>query len=231
MLGQYPHRANLRRRRAQVARYASRRDRRASSGRGPDPDASVEAPEPRGRQRVRPAERPRPRRPRRARGRTPPMIGLVAAKLSILERHGVGTNGSGRPGQAKVHGHTSAPGSGSSVCRVGANHPRRRARALGDCRVGVIRRRHCDRAPGGDRGDPRLPDRQSVDQSRRGRASRPTARCASVIRRSVTRRRRCLGGRVFGDARGFKLGSECGLVAGSVVSASTLWVPKTRLGR
>jgi sporulation protein YlmC with PRC-barrel domain len=33
------------------------------------------------------------------------LTGLVAGKLGILERYGVGTHGSGGPGQAKVHGH------------------------------------------------------------------------------------------------------------------------------
>jgi sporulation protein YlmC with PRC-barrel domain len=33
------------------------------------------------------------------------VIGLVAGKLGILERYGVGTHGSGGPGPAKVHGH------------------------------------------------------------------------------------------------------------------------------
>jgi hypothetical protein len=31
--------------------------------------------------------------------------GLVAGGLGILERYGVGTHGSGGPGQATVHGH------------------------------------------------------------------------------------------------------------------------------
>jgi sporulation protein YlmC with PRC-barrel domain len=33
------------------------------------------------------------------------VTGLIAGKLGILERYGVGTNGSGGPGRAKVHGH------------------------------------------------------------------------------------------------------------------------------
>jgi sporulation protein YlmC with PRC-barrel domain len=33
------------------------------------------------------------------------LTGLVAGKLGILERYGIGTHGSGGPGQAKVHGH------------------------------------------------------------------------------------------------------------------------------
>jgi sporulation protein YlmC with PRC-barrel domain len=33
------------------------------------------------------------------------VTGLVAGKLGILERYGVGTQGSGGPRQAKVHGH------------------------------------------------------------------------------------------------------------------------------
>jgi sporulation protein YlmC with PRC-barrel domain len=37
------------------------------------------------------------------------VIGLVCGKLGILERYGVGTHGSGGPGQAKVHGHPIIP--------------------------------------------------------------------------------------------------------------------------
>jgi sporulation protein YlmC with PRC-barrel domain len=33
------------------------------------------------------------------------VTGLIAGKLGILERYGVGTHGSGGPRQAKVHGH------------------------------------------------------------------------------------------------------------------------------
>jgi sporulation protein YlmC with PRC-barrel domain len=33
------------------------------------------------------------------------VTGLVAGKLGILERFGIGTHGSGGPRQAKVHGH------------------------------------------------------------------------------------------------------------------------------
>jgi sporulation protein YlmC with PRC-barrel domain len=37
------------------------------------------------------------------------VIGLVAGKGGIPERYGVGTHGSGGPGQAKVHGHPIIP--------------------------------------------------------------------------------------------------------------------------
>ena len=37
------------------------------------------------------------------------VTGLVAGKLGILERYGVGTHGSGGPAQAKVHGHPVIP--------------------------------------------------------------------------------------------------------------------------
>jgi sporulation protein YlmC with PRC-barrel domain len=37
------------------------------------------------------------------------VTGLVAGKLGILERCGVGTKGSGGPRQAKVHGHPVIP--------------------------------------------------------------------------------------------------------------------------
>jgi sporulation protein YlmC with PRC-barrel domain len=37
------------------------------------------------------------------------VTGLIAGKLGILERYGVGTSGSGGPGQAKVHGHPVIP--------------------------------------------------------------------------------------------------------------------------
>jgi sporulation protein YlmC with PRC-barrel domain len=46
------------------------------------------------------------------------VIGLVAGKLGILERYGVGTHGSGGPGQAKVHGHPVIPW--ERVVRIGA---------------------------------------------------------------------------------------------------------------
>ena len=37
------------------------------------------------------------------------VTGLIAGKLGILERYGVGTHGSGGPGQPKVHGHPVIP--------------------------------------------------------------------------------------------------------------------------
>jgi sporulation protein YlmC with PRC-barrel domain len=37
------------------------------------------------------------------------VTGLIAGKLGILERYGVGTHGTGGPGQAKVHGHPVIP--------------------------------------------------------------------------------------------------------------------------
>jgi sporulation protein YlmC with PRC-barrel domain len=46
------------------------------------------------------------------------VIGLVAGKLGILERYGVGTHGSGGPGQASVHGHPIIPW--DQVVRVGS---------------------------------------------------------------------------------------------------------------
>ena len=46
------------------------------------------------------------------------VIGLVAGSLGILERYGVGTRGSGGPGQAKVHGHPIIPW--ERVVRVGS---------------------------------------------------------------------------------------------------------------
>jgi sporulation protein YlmC with PRC-barrel domain len=46
------------------------------------------------------------------------VIGLVAGNLGILERFGIGTHGSGGPGQAKVHGHPIIPW--ERVIHVGA---------------------------------------------------------------------------------------------------------------
>jgi sporulation protein YlmC with PRC-barrel domain len=46
------------------------------------------------------------------------VIGLVAGKLGILERYGIGTHGSGGPRQAKVHGHPVIPW--ERVVRVGS---------------------------------------------------------------------------------------------------------------
>ena len=43
------------------------------------------------------------------------VTGLVAGKLGILERYGVGTHGSGGPTQAKVRGHPVIPWSASSA--------------------------------------------------------------------------------------------------------------------
>jgi sporulation protein YlmC with PRC-barrel domain len=37
------------------------------------------------------------------------VTGLIAGKLGILERYGVGTHGSGGPEQPKVHGHPVIP--------------------------------------------------------------------------------------------------------------------------
>jgi sporulation protein YlmC with PRC-barrel domain len=37
------------------------------------------------------------------------VTGLVPGKLGNLERYGIGTHGSGGPGQAKVHGHPAIP--------------------------------------------------------------------------------------------------------------------------
>jgi sporulation protein YlmC with PRC-barrel domain len=45
------------------------------------------------------------------------VTGLVAGKLGILERYGIGTRGSGGPQQAKVHGHPVIPW--ERVIRVG----------------------------------------------------------------------------------------------------------------
>ena len=46
------------------------------------------------------------------------MTGLAAGELGLLERYGIGTHGSGGPGQAKVHGHPVIPW--ARVVRVGA---------------------------------------------------------------------------------------------------------------
>ena len=46
------------------------------------------------------------------------VTGLVAGELGILERYGIGTHGSGVPGQAKVHGHPVIPW--ERVVRVGS---------------------------------------------------------------------------------------------------------------
>jgi sporulation protein YlmC with PRC-barrel domain len=46
------------------------------------------------------------------------VTGLVAGELGILERYGIGTHGSGGPGQAKVHGHPVIPW--ERVVRVGS---------------------------------------------------------------------------------------------------------------
>jgi sporulation protein YlmC with PRC-barrel domain len=46
------------------------------------------------------------------------VTGLIAGKLGILERYGVGTHGSGGPEQAKVHGHPVIPW--TRVVRVGS---------------------------------------------------------------------------------------------------------------
>jgi sporulation protein YlmC with PRC-barrel domain len=46
------------------------------------------------------------------------VTGLVAGELGILERYGVGTHGSGGPGQAKVHSHPVIPW--GRVVRVGS---------------------------------------------------------------------------------------------------------------
>jgi sporulation protein YlmC with PRC-barrel domain len=46
------------------------------------------------------------------------VTGLAAGKLGILERYGVGTHGSGGPGQAKVHGHPVIPW--ARVVRIGS---------------------------------------------------------------------------------------------------------------
>jgi sporulation protein YlmC with PRC-barrel domain len=46
------------------------------------------------------------------------VTGLIAGKLGILERYGVGTQGSGGPEQPKVHGHPVIPW--ERVVRVGS---------------------------------------------------------------------------------------------------------------
>jgi sporulation protein YlmC with PRC-barrel domain len=46
------------------------------------------------------------------------VTGLVAGKLGVLERYGVGTHGSGGPRQPKVHGHPVIPW--ARVVRIGA---------------------------------------------------------------------------------------------------------------
>ena len=46
------------------------------------------------------------------------VAGLVAGELGILERYGIGTHGSGGPGEAKVHGHPVIPW--ERVVRVGS---------------------------------------------------------------------------------------------------------------
>lgn len=46
------------------------------------------------------------------------VTGLVAGELGVLERLGIGTHGSGGPGQTKVHGHEVIPW--ERVVRVGA---------------------------------------------------------------------------------------------------------------
>jgi sporulation protein YlmC with PRC-barrel domain len=46
------------------------------------------------------------------------VTGLIAGELGILERYGIGTQGSGGPGQAKVHGHPVIPW--ERVIRVGS---------------------------------------------------------------------------------------------------------------
>jgi sporulation protein YlmC with PRC-barrel domain len=45
------------------------------------------------------------------------ITGLAAGELGILERYGIGTHGSGGPGQVKVHGHEVIPW--ERVVRVG----------------------------------------------------------------------------------------------------------------
>ena len=45
------------------------------------------------------------------------VTGLAAGELGFLERFGIGTHGSGGPGQAKVHGHPIIPW--ARVVRVG----------------------------------------------------------------------------------------------------------------
>jgi sporulation protein YlmC with PRC-barrel domain len=46
------------------------------------------------------------------------VTGLVAGELGLLERFGIGTHGSGGPGEAKVHGHPVIPW--ERVVRVGS---------------------------------------------------------------------------------------------------------------
>jgi sporulation protein YlmC with PRC-barrel domain len=46
------------------------------------------------------------------------VTGLIAGELGILERYGIGTHGSGGPGQARVHGHDMIPW--DRVVRVGS---------------------------------------------------------------------------------------------------------------
>ena len=46
------------------------------------------------------------------------VTGLAAGELGVLERFGIGTQGSGGPGRAKVHGHPIIPW--ERVVRVGA---------------------------------------------------------------------------------------------------------------
>jgi sporulation protein YlmC with PRC-barrel domain len=45
------------------------------------------------------------------------ITGLIAGELGLLERYGIGTEGSGGPGRAKVHGHDLVPW--ERVVRVG----------------------------------------------------------------------------------------------------------------
>lgn len=46
------------------------------------------------------------------------VTGLVAGELGLLERYGIGIDGTGGPGEAKVHGHSVIPW--ERVVRVGA---------------------------------------------------------------------------------------------------------------
>jgi sporulation protein YlmC with PRC-barrel domain len=46
------------------------------------------------------------------------VTGLAAGELGLFERYGIGTHGSGGPGEAKVHGHHVIPW--ERVVRVGA---------------------------------------------------------------------------------------------------------------
>lgn len=83
-----------------------------------DPDATVGASEPRGRERVgHQLGHVHDVRGELVEGHLR-VIGLVAGKLGILERYGVGTHGSGGPRQAKVHGHPIIPW--ERVLRIGA---------------------------------------------------------------------------------------------------------------